>query len=172
MKRLFRRPSPAMVVAIVALIAALGGTAVAGGVLNKKKVNNIITNRAPGLSVASAKSADSAATATRSQGPVGWAQVNSAGTVIAGNNVATANVTKVGFFYCFSGLSFPLNGAVAATDYWNGSPHFSTMLQVGFVARGGLAGTGCPVATQVFVHTLDAATDTPEVGAFWIEFLN
>jgi hypothetical protein len=38
MRRVFRRPSPAMIVAIVALIAALGGTAIAGGVLNKKKV--------------------------------------------------------------------------------------------------------------------------------------
>lgn len=52
-----------MIVAVVALIAAIGGTAVAGGVLNKKKVNKIITNRAPGLSVASAKNADNAKTA-------------------------------------------------------------------------------------------------------------
>lgn len=59
MKRaLNRRPSPAMVVAVVALIAALGGSAVAGGVLNKKKVNTIISNRASGLSVAKAKNAD------------------------------------------------------------------------------------------------------------------
>ena|SRR6478735_10384797 len=58
-----RRPSPAMVVAILALIAALAGTAVAGGVLNKKKVNNIITNRAPGLSVSHAKTADAATSA-------------------------------------------------------------------------------------------------------------
>ena len=62
MKRVFRRPSPAMLVAIAALIVALGGTAVAGGVLNKKKVKNIsnnqITQRAPGLSVASAKNSD------------------------------------------------------------------------------------------------------------------
>jgi hypothetical protein len=68
MKRVFRRPSPAMIVAIVALIAALGGSAVAGGVLNKKKAkkiaNNVVTQRAPGLSVASAKSADSATNAT------------------------------------------------------------------------------------------------------------
>jgi hypothetical protein len=54
------RPSASMVVAVVALIAAVGGTAVAGGVLNKKKVNNIISNRAPGLDVNSAKSAKSA----------------------------------------------------------------------------------------------------------------
>jgi hypothetical protein len=54
------RPSPAMIVAMVALIVAIGGTAVAAGVLNKKKVNTIITNRAPGLTVASAKNADNA----------------------------------------------------------------------------------------------------------------
>jgi hypothetical protein len=60
-KRAWRfRPSPAMIVAVVALIAAIGGTAVAGGVLNKKKVNKIISNRAPGLDVKSAKKADDA----------------------------------------------------------------------------------------------------------------
>jgi hypothetical protein len=52
------RPSPAMIVAMVALIVAIGGTAVAGGVLNKKKVNTIISNRASGLTVARAKNAD------------------------------------------------------------------------------------------------------------------
>jgi hypothetical protein len=48
------------VVAYLALFVALSGTAMASGVLNKKKVNSIITNRAPGLSVARAKSADDA----------------------------------------------------------------------------------------------------------------
>lgn len=62
-KGIRRRPSPATVISIVALIVALAGTAVAGGVLNKKKVNKIITNRAPGLDVAHAKSADSAKSA-------------------------------------------------------------------------------------------------------------
>lgn len=60
MKKVHGLPSPAMSVAIVALIVALGGTAIAGGVLNKKKVNKIITNRAAGLSVSHAKTADSA----------------------------------------------------------------------------------------------------------------
>jgi hypothetical protein len=59
-----KRPSPATVLACAALIVALGGTAVAGGVLNKKKVNKIITNRAPGLSVSHAKTADSASSAS------------------------------------------------------------------------------------------------------------
>jgi hypothetical protein len=63
LRRLKSHATPATVIAIIALIVALGGTAVAGGVLNKKKVNNIITNRASGLSVLKAKSADSASTA-------------------------------------------------------------------------------------------------------------
>jgi hypothetical protein len=61
-----------MIVAIAALIVALGGTAIAGGVLNKKKVNKIINNRAPGLSVASAKHADVAGS---SEGVL-WAKVH------------------------------------------------------------------------------------------------
>ena len=72
MSKRIKRPSPAMVIAITALITALSGTAIAGGVLNKKKVKKIATNvankqiesRAPGLSVARAISADSASNAT------------------------------------------------------------------------------------------------------------
>jgi hypothetical protein len=63
LQRLKNHASPATVIAMVALIVALGGTAVAGGVINKKKVNNIISNRAAGLSVLKAKTADSANTA-------------------------------------------------------------------------------------------------------------
>jgi hypothetical protein len=76
MKKVFRRPSPAMVVSIIALVFAVVGTGVASvatvSVLNKqekkqtKKIsknqaNNEITKRAPGLSVASAVNANNAA---------------------------------------------------------------------------------------------------------------
>jgi hypothetical protein len=84
MKRVLRRPSPAMVIAIVALIAALGGTAVAGGVINKKKAkniaNNVVTQRAPGLSVSHAGSADNATNASNA------------------GNANTANTAKNVFF--------------------------------------------------------------------------
>src|SRR5215475_4587726 len=72
MKRIIRRPSPAMIVAIAALVAALGGTAVAGpqaiiSALNKKEkkqtrniANSEIDKRAPGLSVANAQNATNA----------------------------------------------------------------------------------------------------------------
>ena len=63
LQRLKKHATPATVISIIALFVALAGTAVAGGVLNARKVNNIITNRAPGLSVASAKNADSAKSA-------------------------------------------------------------------------------------------------------------
>src|SRR5262249_11999637 len=45
MKRLFGRPSPAMLIALLALLAALGGTAVGASVLGKKKVKNITNNQ-------------------------------------------------------------------------------------------------------------------------------
>jgi hypothetical protein len=60
MYRFKRRPSPAMVVAILALIAGIAGTAIAAVPVTKKTVNKIITNRAPGLSVSHAKTADTA----------------------------------------------------------------------------------------------------------------
>ncbi|MBM4438234.1 MAG: hypothetical protein FJ029_13645 [Actinobacteria bacterium] len=63
----FGRPSPAMVLAVIALIAALGGTAIAGGALTSKKAKKIankqITKRAPGLEVAKAGTANTATTA-------------------------------------------------------------------------------------------------------------
>src|SRR6478735_9310536 len=49
-KLLGRRPSAAMIVAIVALVAALAGTAVAGGgFLTKKKFNKFKSNAVQGL---------------------------------------------------------------------------------------------------------------------------
>ena len=74
------RPSPAIIVAAVGLVAALAGTAIAGSdvqssAINKKKVKKIATKQinklAPDLSVAhadTAASADTAANASRLQG--------------------------------------------------------------------------------------------------------
>ncbi|MGA8219617.1 MAG: hypothetical protein WB771_13730 [Solirubrobacterales bacterium] len=65
--------SPSLIISIVALIVALGGTAIAGGVLNKKKVKKIsrniankqINHRAAGLTVLHAGSAGSATVADK-----------------------------------------------------------------------------------------------------------
>jgi hypothetical protein len=64
MRKLFKHaPSPAMVVAVVAVVLALGGSAVAALTKKDKKqvkniANNEITKRASGLSVAKAADAD------------------------------------------------------------------------------------------------------------------
>ena len=69
MGRIRTLPSPALVVALLALVAAVTGAAVAknGKTVTKKQAKNIasnqITQRAPGLSVAHAGSADEAVNA-------------------------------------------------------------------------------------------------------------
>jgi hypothetical protein len=171
-----------MVVAIVALIVALGGTAIAGGFITKKKAKKIAANQvnklAPGLSVASAKNADNATnadTATRSAGPVAWAHVSDDGDFLDGNNVAQGNITFVGgttFTTCFHGLSFSPRGVIASTDYWNGTQTFSNYVQVGLASSGGIGGTGCPAGTQAFTKARNASNDTASDAAIYIMFFN
>ena len=143
MKRVFRRPSPAMVVAIVALIAALGGTAVAGGALNKKKVKNIsnnqITQRAPGLSVSSAKSADNsnALGGLPLRGLSQWAFVASNGASILDSS-GGVTVTPIG-----TGryrVNFPSSVANCAINA-NGAASPTASDGTNFAARNG---PGCP----------------------------
>jgi hypothetical protein len=68
-KKFKHMPSPAMVIAVIAVVLALGGTAVAAlSGKDKKKVRNIadqeITKKAPGLAVASAATAANASNAS------------------------------------------------------------------------------------------------------------
>jgi hypothetical protein len=65
-----RTPSPAMIVAVIALCLGLGGAAIAADLtkpqvkkIAKKVANKQIKKKAPGLSVAHARTADSATTA-------------------------------------------------------------------------------------------------------------
>lgn len=164
MKRVFRRPSPAMVVAIAALIVALGGTAVAGGVLNKKKVNKIITNRAPGLSVASAKTADSANTANNANNanslggaPAGdftkanqfaYGEISDTGAVKSSppnRNIVSVSNPSTGV-YCMQLAFNPTWGEGGAT----GASSPGTTAQVDIPA------TNCPAGTEATVYVLNA----------------
>jgi hypothetical protein len=95
LERLKKHATPATVISIIALVVALGGTAVAGGVLNKKKVNTIIDNRAPGLTVLKAQTAGKADN-------VFGATVNDGGTVTAATLPGTtANKVSNTFTYHF-----------------------------------------------------------------------
>jgi hypothetical protein len=99
-----KRPSAAMIVAVLALSLALGGSAVAGsGVLTKKQVKTVankqITKRAPRLAVASAARADAAksADAARSADTAKSAgTAKSADTAGRATNVHAANVNSDG----------------------------------------------------------------------------
>ena len=117
MKRLFQRPSPAMVIAVVALLAALGGTAVGATVLSKKTVKKISNTQAN--KVFDQRKGELA-------GPPGASGINgsaAAFALIQGNgsvddaqsfNVTDANVTNPSIgVYCIGGLPFQPKSAVA-----------------------------------------------------------
>jgi hypothetical protein len=181
MKRVFRRPSPAMIVAIVALIAALGGSAIAGGVLTKKKVNKIITNRAPGLSVAHAKTADSATSATNAsnaavaQSPVAWAHIAANGDLLgSSSNITQANEDNpfADGEYCFKGLTFAFKSLQATLDS-NGASHADDVARVGIPqAIDCKAGTGFSGA-QAGVNVISNAGSTSfDPAVVWVWFFN
>lgn len=158
-KSYYRSKPAAMVVAVIALSFVLPDSAVAetdtvARAISTARVKRIarsvanqeIGKRAPGLSVGSAVSAQSANTAS-SANPVLFARVNADGTVdpAFSKGVGSGNVTApVAGLYCFSGLPAIMGGQVTP-DLTNGL--FSQLGQFGF----GTAGGNCPPATQFFV---------------------
>ena len=158
-----RRPSPAMVVAVVALVAALAGTGVAAtiSVLDKgekkqvkkiarKQANKRITKRAPNLSVANADSAN----------PIAYAHVSAGGTILAETKgISQANLTHPGTGrYCFSGLSFTPRGGQATVDFLDSTVQFAQ-----FALNPGTI--NCPAGAQAMVGTVDNG-GTADAGFF------
>ena len=96
-----RLPSPALMISVVALLAAVGGGTFAIASSTKKVVNKQITKRAPGLSVLHAKSAENATNANSLGGAPAnayetrpeWALVNSAGAILAQSGGISVNTT-------------------------------------------------------------------------------
>jgi hypothetical protein len=178
-----RKPSPSMVIALTALVLAASGSAVAASIITSAQIKNgtiqlrDINSKArkalkgqtgpqgprgatgaPGATgAAGARGAAGAVGATGPAGApgtaLGYATVDSAGTVSSALNVTTANVTKPATttgFYCFSGLSFtPKNAQVTL-----GEP-FPAGETLGIAPRVVLgtpsAGFGCPTGTQALV---------------------
>jgi hypothetical protein len=169
-----RRPSPTMIVAGVALIVALAGTAIAAptaikSVLDKKEkkqVKNIankrITKRAPNLSVASAKTAANADNATTAgNGYLGYARISVTGTVSQAKNITNANVTHpTNGAFCFNNLPFNPQNIQADPDA-NGS--------LGEVAVE-TPGAGDCANTQAGVFTFNVGTQTRNDRPFYVLF--
>jgi len=185
------RPSPALVLAALALVFAMVGTAIAGpdaisSKITKSKVKKISAKQAnkaidaaePDLNVNSAKTADEAETAdtaTTAGGPVAWAHVNGAGQLIAGRGVEAGDVTAGAANYrCFSGIDAPFRAVQVTVDYWNGTPTFSTIAQGSVVGQGNSStgGTGCAAGTQAFVRGQNANTGVGSTVGFFISFID
>lgn len=159
------RSSVAWLAALLVLV--LAATAVAGPdaitrALTKSKVKSIakkqadkrITARAPGLSVASAESAN----------PPAFARVRPDATVDEANseNVTDANVVAglVGGYYCFRDLPFDPRGASATLDR-STNPDLLVTAALG-------PGTECPPDTQLYVNTRNPDFTGSTPGGFFI----
>jgi hypothetical protein len=116
-----KKPSPAMIVSVVALVFAVAGTSVAGvatiSVLTKKEkkqTRNIakdeINKAAPGLSVARAANADALGgkPASAYQEKPRWASVNSNGTILAQSGGITVSNPSAGLYFVDYGT--PISG--------------------------------------------------------------
>jgi hypothetical protein len=155
-----------MIVAVVALIAALGGTAVGASFITKKKAKNVannqITKRAPGLSVASANTATTATTADnladQSQQIRAWARVDENSNVLASKNVNSVVPDGDGR-YCFD-LPFTPNAAVASLDGANANIAENILTSINDTVA-------CPVGNRdVRIFTGDAGDNTVDQGFF------
>jgi hypothetical protein len=156
-----------MVIAILALIAALTGAAVASpgastsAALTKKKVKKIATNvanqriaaLAPTLAVKSAGTAGTANSLTM------FAQVTAAGG-LTGNRLGFGSVSRpVTGQYCFTGLARAPTGGAATVDYNDSAVDFA---QFGL----GVGISGCPAGTQAFVGTFTSGGAATNAGFF------
>ena len=172
------RPSASMVVALLALFVALGGTVYAASSINGKSVkknslpgnrikqktvtgnrlkNNTVTgtqiNEATLGKVPSATTADTATTAL-SANPAAYAHILPTGTVDGGDsfNIPTATVIHPAEgVYCLTGLSFKPHVALSEVDSFDGPGVTETSaLTSNFIA--------CPSNTNAEIVTYDPST--------------
>jgi len=160
-----RRPSPALIVAILALFVALGGTVYAASSINGKLVkknslpgNRIKKNTVTGTQVKestlgqvpSAASAETAKTAN----PAAYAHIFGSGAVDGSDafNIGSGNVThpEPGV-YCLTGLSFTPHAVMAQVDSGDGPGVTETSVLLGnFIA--------CPNSSNAEIVTYNPAT--------------
>jgi hypothetical protein len=178
-----RKPSPAMIVAVVALSFALAGSAVAGtdGVnlkldkkekkqvkkISKKQANKEIRKKAGGLSVANAQNAVNAQTANSANTagsalPYAYANVTAGGDVVdsLSRNISSAEVdSPQSGVYCFQLPFQPVTGEVTPEADTDSDDIASLTLN-----DNGL----CPASAEVGVEIqdTDAGLDTE---AFYIQ---
>jgi hypothetical protein len=171
LKKWNRRPSPAFVVAVLALSVAVVGTAVAGPAvisrldgnekrqvkkISKKQANKQIKKKAGGLSVGHAVSAT---------GPDAYAKVSETGVLDSAFSKGVGSVTRQGEGeYCLTGVAFTPKGGQVTTDFNESNDYVIAQLRI----PGDSGNTAaCPPGTQVKVET-GLPGDTPSDSGFFV----
>lgn len=179
-----RRPTPALIIAIVAVVLALTGSAIAATVIT----GNQIKNGSIGLKDLSKKARKALKGqkgqrgARGAQGPtgtagtpgvagtpgapgeaVGYAMITAAGTVEApdrAKNVTSANVQRPATgTYCFVDLPFAPKSAVVTSDNGFGEGN-TTLATVRVATPDGSALGGCPANASVRVQAVELSDNT------------
>lgn len=151
-------PSPAMIVALVALMVGLGGGAYAAKVKlgkNAVKTKNIKNGAVTEKKIAPADRGKA----------VAWAEVNADGSIKAGRGITASNiVSDGGGFYCFDNL--PDHGTESVTPAWTNDEFGS--FAIATVSKPSSAdispsctGTELAVVTQFFNIATDTAPYSP-----------
>jgi hypothetical protein len=128
--RKLKRPSPALVISVIALFVALGSVSYAALGKNSVKAKNlhknaVTTKKIKNNAVTTAKIANGAVTQakldadTRGQA-VAWAEVNSDATIARSRGITASNISKPGSaaFFCLGGL--PDFSTVLVSPLFNG----------------------------------------------------
>jgi hypothetical protein len=151
-----RLPSPALIVALVALLVALSGVSYAAVQLGKGTVS---TKSLKNKSVTKKKLAPEVRGAA-----VAWADVSDSGSVTAGRGITASNINRSGGFYCFRNL--PPHGTASVTPAFTGDEFGS--FAIATVSKAATQfpcltqGTQFGVATQFFNVGADDAPFSPE----------
>jgi hypothetical protein len=163
-----RPPSPAMVVAIIALIVGLGSGAYAAKIKLGKNV--VKTKNIKNEAVTEAKIAKGAVTESRLAASVrgqaqAWAEVAPSGAVTRSRGLTASNITHQGNgFYCFPNV--PAFGSISLTPAFTndefGSFAIATLSNPVSADIGCPAGTQFAVVTQFFNIVADTAPFTNE----------
>jgi len=190
-----RRPSAALVVASIALIVAMTGTAYAGLSIPKNSVGSTqlkngavttakikagaVTAKQVNLkklgTVNAAKYAATAGTATNATvaATAASAQPTAFALVAANGALDTARTKNVGAAsevspgtYCISGIPFTPAGGQATVAYANTT---NQTAQLG-VSPTAVANAGCPAGSQVVVFTQNPANSTASAAGFYAVF--
>jgi hypothetical protein len=148
-----KAPSPALVVATVALVVAMAGTGYAAFKVGTKNIKNgaVTTKKLHNGAVTTKKIKDGAVTAAKldlgGASPAAFARVSAAGALDTANsrNVGSVTPGAIAGYYCLRGIPFTPRGGQATVDYKASANQFA-QFALGTVG-------GCPAGTQAFVST-------------------